>query len=242
MKALAFTLLTGALLISSCGQKADKALRPDSTEANDTTATAEAKTDFASPDLQMHGLKGQVKQVSTTEYESDKNGKQDFERNKTLLTFDPQGYWTGNEKARFKTGNITRDKDGRISKLTYSYLINKEEDYGYEYDYTYKYDAAGRLTTMGEEYVGELSGGFEYLFTYDQAGELISYTQKGGGDGVDVESAYTITVLERDDHGNWTRRLQKEVCTTTEEYDEDGQTDKSTYTEYVLQVRKIEYY
>jgi len=242
MKALAFTLLTGALLISSCGQKADKALRPDSTAANDTTVTAESKTDFASPDLQMHGLKGQVKQVSTTEYESDKNGKQDFERNKTLLTFDPQGHWTGNEKAQFKTGNITRDKDGRISKLTYSYLINKEEDYGYEYDYTYKYDAAGRLTTMGEEYVGELSGSFEYLFTYDQAGELISYTQNGGGDGVEVESAYTITVLDRDDKGNWTRRLKKEVCTTTEEYDEDGQTDKSTYTEYVLQVRKIEYY
>lgn len=241
MKALAFTLLTGALLISSCGQKADKAPRPDSTAANDTTATAEAKTDFASPDLQMHGLKGQVKQVSTTEYESDKNGKQDFERNKTLLTFDPQGHWTGNENAQFKTGNITRDKDGRISKLTYSYLINKEEDYGYEYDYTYKYDAAGRLTTMGEEYVGELSGSFEYLFTYDDAGEVISYTQDGGGDGVDVESAYTITVLDRDDKGNWTRRLKKEVC-TTEEYDADGQPDKSTYTEYVLQVRKIEYY
>ena len=141
-----------------------------------------------------------------------------FERHKTLLTFDPQGHWTGNENAQFKTGNITRDKDGRISKLTYSYLINKEEDYGYQYDYTYKYDAAGRLKAMGEEYVGELSGGFEYLFTYDDAGEVISYTQDGGGDGVEVESTYTITVLDRDDHGNWTRRLQKEVCTTEEAF------------------------
>lgn len=232
---------SAAMMLAACGQKADKASPSDSTTVKDTLVTTEAKTDFASPDLQMHGLKGQVKQVSTTEYESDKNGKQDFERNKTLLTFDPQGHWTGNENAQFKTGNITRDKDGRISKLTYSYLINKEEDYGYQYDYTYKYDAAGRLKAMGEEYVGELSGGFEYLFTYDDAGEVISYTQDGGGDGVEVESAYTITVLDRDDHGNWTRRLQKEVC-TTEEYDNDGQPDKSTYTEYVLQVRKIEYY
>lgn len=232
---------SAAMMLAACGQKADKASPSDSTTVKDTLVTTEAKTDFASPDLQMHGLKGQVKQVSTTEYESDKNGKQDFERNKTLLTFDPQGHWTGNENAQFKTGNITRDKDGRISKLTYSYLINKEEDYGYQYDYTYKYDAAGRLKAMGEEYVGELSGGFEYLFTYDDAGEVISYTQDGGGDGVEVESTYTITVLDRDGHGNWTRRLQKEVC-TTEEYDSDGQPDKSTYTEYVLQVRKIEYY
>ena len=155
---------SAAMMLAACGQKADKASPSDSTTVKDTLVTTEAKTDFASPDLQMHGLKGQVKQVSTTEYESDKNGKQDFERNKTLLTFDPQGHWTGNENAQFKTGNITRDKDGRISKLTYSYLINKEEDYGYQYDYTYKYDAAGRLKAMGEEYVGELSGGFEYLF------------------------------------------------------------------------------
>ena len=142
---------SAAMMLAACGQKADKASPSDSTTVKDTLVTTEAKTDFASPDLQMHGLKGQVKQVSTTEYESDKNGKQDFERHKTLLTFDPQGHWTGNENAQFKTGNITRDKDGRISKLTYSYLINKEEDYGYQYDYTYKYDAAGRLKAMGEE-------------------------------------------------------------------------------------------
>ena len=101
------------------------------------------------------------------------------------------------------------------------------------------------LAKMGEEFVGEICGGFEFVYTYDDDGNIASYTQSGVGDGVGVEATVTVTIKETDSHGNWTKRLIKDVSTTTEEYDgADGQPklDKNTETDYSLQVRKIEYY
>ena len=241
------------MMLAACGQKAQET----SSEATSDTASVgstsslegmagdESSSQWLSSDLQMHCLKGQVKKVSTTIYQSDKNGKQDFERHKTLLTFDAQGLWTGNERAKFKASDITRDSQGRITKLSFRHVLSKEEDYGCDYDYTYTYTPKGMLAKMGEEFVGEICGGFEFVYTYDDDGNIASYTQSGVGDGVGVEATVTVTIKETDSHGNWTKSLIKDGSTTTEEYDgADGQPklDKNTETDYSLQVRKIEYY
>ena len=196
---------------------------------------------FLSADLKMHGLKGQVKKASVTEYQSDENGKLDFERSKSFLTFDENGNWTGNEQATFSADNIKRDANGRITSLVYHYVVNNEEDCGYDYKYAYQYDAGGRLQQMDEQYVGELCGGFEYNFNYDNADNVSSFTQNGGDDGVGIDSKTTYTIQETDERGNWTKRLVKEVSTAIEEYGED-QADSTIFTDYLLQIRNIEYY
>ena len=197
---------------------------------------------FLSPDLQLHNLHGQVKKVSTTIYDADKNGHRNFESHKTQLTFDEQGNWTANEQTCFTKSNFKRNAKGQITENKYRYIVNKAEDYGYDYEYEYFYNPAGFLIEMGEDYTGELCGSMTHRYTYNEDGERTVITVSGVGDGVGLEEKIEITIKERDDHGNWICALYKDTSTTTEEYGEEGQTDVSTFTNYSLHVRKIEYY
>lgn len=241
-------LLLAALLISCGKQAANTPSSADSTSVADTTSAAltdegkQGGEQFLSPDLQLHCLRGQVKKVSTTIYNSDKDGHRNFESNKTLLTFDEQGSWTGNEQTRFTKANFKRNGKGQLTALHYKYIINKAEDYGYDYEYEYLYNPGGFRIEMGEDYTGELCGSMTHRYTYNEEGEPTVITVSGVGDGVGLEEKIEITIKERDDHGNWICALYKDTSTTTEEYGEEGQTDVSTYTNYSLHIRKIEYY
>ncbi|MBQ7741333.1 MAG: hypothetical protein IJT90_00175 [Bacteroidaceae bacterium] len=236
-------------LLISCGKTNSNPTSSDSTQVADTTTALpiegereEGGSAFLSPDLQLHCLRGQVKKVSTTIYNSDKYGHRNFESNKTLLTFDEQGNWTGNEQVRFSKSNFKRNAKGQLTALHYRYIIDKAEDYGYDYEYEYFYNPAGFRIEMGEDYTGELCGSMTHRYSYNEDGEPTVITTSGVGDGVGLEEKIEITVKERDDHGNWICALYKDTSTTTEEYGEEGQTDVSTFTNYSLHVRKIEYY
>lgn len=241
-QSLTYLLFAAVLAMTSCGQKTENARQSsDSVKVADTTAVTEEKT-FYSPDLQLNNLRGKVKQVSTTIYDCDKNGHRNFESNKTLLTFDDQGNWTANEKARFTKASFKRNAKGQISALKYKYIIDREQDYGYEYEYEYSYNTAGYLIEMNEDYVGELCGSMTHRYSYNKNNEVTVITISGVGDGVGLEEKIEITIKECDEHGNWIRALYKDTSTTTEEYGDEGQTSVSTFTNYSLHIRKIEYY
>ena len=212
----------------------------DSLQAVDSLSGQQADGYF-SADLKMHGLKGDVKRATSVLYDSDKDGKKGFERDRVWLTSDERGVWTGNEHATFKPAEYQRDNQGRLVSLDYRYVVNKEDDYGYEYHYEYRYDALGALMGSSKSFVGELSGDMDYIYSYNKQGELDGYTEEGNSDDVAVDSNISFTILDRDGVGNWTRRLKKEVCTTTEEWG-DGKIEHDTYTVYVLEERTIEYY
>ena len=246
-----FIIAATAALLAACGQKTADNGKADSTKVADTipmASMAEEQSPYLSPDLRLHGLKGPVKKVTTIIYESDKNGKKIFERHRTSLVFNKEGMWTANEKVSFKASDIERDSQGRIKGLKYRYIIDKEEDYGYDYEYEYSYNDAGMLAEMKEDYVGELSGNFNYKYLYfDDAesdnGDVRLISQVGGGDGVEVVSeTQVVSLTDYDKYNNWTRCLQKETCTTTENYGDEDKQDTDTSTNYTLQIRKIEYF
>ena len=241
-------LLLAAVFVSCAKQASNTPSSADSTAVADSISSAlpiEGERGgglFLSPDLQLHNLRGQVKKVSTTIYDADKNGHRNFESHKTLLTFDEQGNWTGNEQARFSKSNCKRNAKGQLTALRYRYIISKAEDYGYDYEYEYFYNPAGFRIEMGEDYSGELCGSMTHRYAYTEQGDPTTITVSGVGDGVGLEEKIEITIKERDDHGNWIAALYKSTSTTTEEYGDEGQTDVTTYTNYHLHLRKIEYY
>ena len=175
------------------------AAAPAEEEGEEVAAIEEetAEPDVAKGDLAAFELVGPVKECTFR--------SSDF---KIRRTFDKNGHWTkldGNSVSTFFAGGISRDSQDRIVK-------GKTDPYEDLY-VSYKYNASGQISEIVDaEYY---DGGSISTFNYNGNGELVSITtQYTGMDAIEDEetgeetppSVDHVTILERDAHGNWTKR------------------------------------
>ena len=113
------------------------------------------------------------------------------------LYFDTEGKWTKEEgRGTFNVfPQTTRDAQGRITELS-----NGDERLVYEYN------ADGLLKKHIAQY---MDGGTESVYEYDANGDCSKETSIYGGLDMEEDEGPTVsiyTILERDEHGNWTQR------------------------------------
>lgn len=187
---------------------------------------------FTMVDGKQFDLKGKVKSCDIYEYNSSKDGEPQMEElvEERHLEFDNgDGFFTKNTDRDFWTPK--RNGMGQVRAYT-SYIQEYQCDI---YDSLF-YNEAGfveKRVFEGIESIGE--------FTYEYSGDILEkevLESAGEGECCAMELFYTI--LDSDDHGNWTRRLVR-----TDSYDwEDGDEKPSTPDSfgYTVQIRKIVYY
>lgn len=144
--------------------------------------------DVVTGDLGIFELRGPVKEVHWKTY-----------GDTWTLFFNEQAQWTG-ERGRGTFSNfpkVKRDNQGRIVKLSDNYD---------EQRMTFTYNEQGLVVRETVEY---MDGGEEIIFEYDDEGfikkEKDSYADM---DGQDV-TTNVFTITERDEHDNWTRRVNQ---------------------------------
>ena len=101
-------------------------------------------------------------------------------------------------------GGVERDNEGRITKGR----TDQYEDLAI----VYEYDAKGQIARI--TYAVYMDGGSIDTFTYNDKGDMVSAsTQATGMDAYDEETGEEAApvvshfkILERDNHGNWTKR------------------------------------
>lgn len=206
MKSTAFLFILLAALTACSTKSSDpNATAADSTaidttltEKADTTAVtkSEAQQETTAPDLVTNGLKGHVKKMVQYYDETDRSFS-------WIITYTQDGTWAttnGVSLKKFFNEGVKRDAKGRIIALD----RNVEETCETEND-TYTYDEQGRVKK--ETNSNEFSTS-SYTYSYNSEGEIISAKVKES-DAEESDASYTLTykILQRDDHGNWTRRI-----------------------------------
>lgn len=185
--------------------------------------------DNASNDLKMADLRGPVKSVSMQSYASDSTGhilNKDFTWNRIYYAFDHDGIFTNgfieSEDDDTTVVRYQRNESGQITLVQY-YL--KEWDKWLDTKYTYNDN--GTVASYEKE---TLDGVSDITCQYDgqeQIGERELVTV-----GEPFIGITRFTILETDNHRNWTRRLAHVS------YNISGELSQ----EYRLDVRTIEYY
>lgn len=240
-----FTLCTAALIIMSCGKKAENTKTTDNKTEQNIKLKSEAETEepaeeemeaqtlFASPDLALYGLYGQVLSVKQSEAYISESGDIGEPFNTNQITFDKDCKLTKDDNIYFtkERGKITRDEEGRIKTMNFT----AGEMMEYDYSYTYKGE---RLLTATVDFMGECSGGYTETYTYDEAGNLAKTVCEGSTEGTNYTHTITYTIKKTDEKGNWTERSVKTV--EEESYDEEPD-NVSTNTNYKYEYRTIKY-
>ena len=147
-------------------------------------------------ELGMFQLQGPVREC---QWEEDGSSR--------TLGFDHQGMWTSQDGTSPFGSNVKvqRDVSGRIIKIG----DTSDEEYR-----TYKYNDEGQLTEMMEKY---MDGASVLKYTYNNDGNCVKVISTYSGDDP-VTIQYTI--INTDDHNNWTKRKDQygNVATRTITY------------------------
>ena len=173
-----------------------KELKTDDSPQNDNDDADADAADVAKCDLAAFDLRGPVKEYTLE--------AGDYS---VTNTFDRNGMWTkedGKPLSEVFPGGVERDNEGRITKGR----TDQYEDLAI----VYEYDAKGQIARI--TYAVYMDGGSIDTFTYNDKGDMVSAsTQATGMDAYDEETGEEAAsvvshfkILERDNHGNWTKR------------------------------------
>lgn len=166
--------------------------------------TACSKKSYLSEDLRLRDLYGNVESI-TMNYWTDY-----FDENGTIVTPNIQ---------------IERDSKNRIIRYAFNNGNNDGDKYLIE---KFEYDGKGNVTKYEKElYEGGISG----KCFYDKDGHLEKMYAEGYAEGDNYVMEKTFTILETDEHGNWTKRnvhTMFEYAGEVEESD-DVETREITY-------------
>lgn len=152
---------------------------------------SESPSAFVSADLRLNDLRGNVKSVESSYGENNDYGGYYY-------GFSQSGTWTslGNQTLKqYYNSAVERDASGRLKRL-----CSEEMDAVENIEYTY--NAQGLLTKRLVDY--GMDGSSIETFTYDANGDVVKKVSVDGDSSSKTTETYTI--LERDSHGNWTRR------------------------------------
>ncbi len=221
MKKIAIAVLTGALL-SACGQSADNAVEPNATDS--TSASNVQMDQFESVDGRFLDVRGKVDRLVIKTTDCDTLGNPTVEDwNIKVYFFDKHGVASRYEQ--YSDEKITRDLKGRITKV--ERLIDGFKT-RVEYTYT-KQNMVKTATTHSEGWSGVK------VYNYNDQLELVSSVEESEGS----KEEEVFTILDRDSHGNWTKRL---VTTSSDsEPSEDGEEGEEDEETIGLEVREITY-
>ena len=208
-------------LLSACGQTADNTAGQIVTDS--TTANQIQLEPFESADGRFLDVRGKVAKlvVKTTDCDTLRNPTVE-DWSVKVYTFDKHGVATRNE--RYSDEKVSRDLKGRITKV--ERII---DGYKTRVEYIYnKQNMVKSATTHTEDWHGTK------VFNYNQQMELLSSVEESE-DSKEVE---TFTILDRDKHGNWIKRLVMTSSDSDLNEDEEGSEDVETLG---LEVREITY-
>ncbi len=228
-----------ALLFASCGNKTESAgSAVDSADVEQVNVgKSEPAIDFVHPDAQMFDLRGRVKNMVFTTYTCDEDGNpsdnEGWERYN--LYFKENGEFdTSNPDFQWRLAGIRLKRDSNLHVTSAVWNI---PEYSMDIEDTYTYYPNGMVKSCK---TGGVESDGHTQYTYEGEYTLVSAVDDSFGEGYvfHVEMAYTI--LDTDEHGNWTRRLVKN---SRKEGPDDGSgvyTDSSI--DYELEIRAISYY
>lgn len=235
--------IVGCALMMACGQKSDSAQgNADSTKVDAPAAEAveekvEEKSVYLSPDLALNDLKGKVSKCIYKSTDCHENGKVDDGSywQTEVKVFDVDYMLQPNAKEadwRLNDPRLKRNDKGQI--VTVSWFVS---DFGCDISEEYTYNENGTLKTKKNNGIENAE---EIVYTYKADGSLEKSVSKAAGEGMIYRTTSTYRVLESDENGNWTRRMQTQLC-------EDGPDNGSGVYEnsaklYLIETREISYY
>ncbi len=199
--------------------------------ADKTEIAAKTADPFTMVDGKLYDLKGKVKSCEIAEYESEKDGQplgDPFDE--VFLEFDNgDGFCTKNSDKEYKT--VKRNGAGQVRAFT-EYISEYQCDI---WDSLF-YNEAGFVERKAFEGIESMSATkFQYSGNILET-KVVEWTGEGEN-GVN-ESFYTI--LDEDQNGNWTRRVER-----TDYYEWEEGNEKPSEPDsfgYTVQIRKIVYY
>ena len=208
-------------LLSACGQTADNTAGQIVTDS--TTANQIQLEPFESADGRFLDVRGKVAKLVVKTTDCDTLGNPTVEDwSVKVYTFDKHGVATRNE--RYSDEKVSRDLKGRITKV--ERII---DGYKTRVEYIYnKQNMVKSATTHTEDWHGTK------FYNYNGQMELLSSVEESE-DSKEVE---TFTILDRDKHGNWIKRLVMTSSDSDLNEDEEGSEDVETLG---LEVREITY-
>lgn len=177
---------------------------------------------FTSPDLTLLDLHGHVKSVSYNEQAHELSYLYTFA---TSFKLNEQG------QLQLSKLSASRNADGQITKVT-----DPAEFDGHYMSISWsgnKPETFDGFWVEGGEY-----GSFEY-----SDGELKYIQSTGGGEGCSFSENTSITHLETDDHGNWTKiKLSINGTNECEDAYDYQYFHQEPYSNTIIITRRIEYY
>lgn len=229
MKRLIIPAALCCLLTACGGAKTNN----DSANTANTAAEAQEEVKVSDPYTMIDGkafdLKDNVKKCQTVLYYSDENGNPSSAKPESdeTIEFGPDGKYT--KSTQYEIWKCFRNSDGTIQKHTW-YC----GDFGYDFVDSLGYNEAGfpvlnRCLDMGS---------CDYKLTYNDQNELVQkYNTAVYEEGQEGECTVTYKILDRDSHGNWTKRLLSIKDGSREMGEKEYQYELSTQVE----IRNIEY-
>ena len=91
------------------------------------------------------------------------------------------------------------DRNGRVIKCDGQKVTSFRDMVGDMWNFTKNNGKLTKIKTCG-------TACYEYVFTYNTNGEIIKYVEKVNSPFGNNTTTYSVTILERDSHGNWTKR------------------------------------
>ncbi|MCQ2250340.1 MAG: hypothetical protein MJZ66_04450 [Bacteroidales bacterium] len=230
MKKLFIPAVLCCALMACGGAKTNSESADSKTDASATEVNYEpkkAEDPYTMVDGKIFELKGNVKKCVVSEFYSDANGNPTGTKpeEETTMEFGADGKiskHSGYEK-------LVRNSNDKLEKMTW-YC----SDFGFDFEDQFTCNEAGFL--VSEKIRG--LGGITWTYELDDQNERVKAVSEAiYEEGYEGKNETTLKVLERDDKGNWTKRLLNV---------KDGQREMGT-TDYEwniynwVQIRKIEY-
>ncbi|MCQ2192215.1 MAG: hypothetical protein MJZ23_05050 [Paludibacteraceae bacterium] len=198
---------------------------------NSTTTTADSTSAdaFFSADGRFLDVRGQVKSVTIKSTDCDAEGNTESDEwSVQTFTFNKKGMLTGGFGP---VTRITRDSQGQIVKEERT--VDNEGDVAWV---DYAYNEQGLLesvTTHNEEWTGMKT------YSYDKELNCISSCEPSTDDELLVEETEEFEILDRDSHGNWTKRFITNIIKNGKD---NGHTNwDTTDVTYGIEIREIVY-
>ena len=191
-------------------------LRLDSIRAEEVRDSI--RRNLLTPDLALHMLRGQVKEVRYTS--SDRPWPAE---GNSVLRFDEMGNWTN-------APSKTKRNDGKVTSIDYRTDVLEDEAY---LDIEWDGNLPREITITGPE------SGQTLILRYDANGRCISdYSEGGAEGGCEFKGNTRYIVIESDEMGNWTKMKQS----TTFFYSDDFGNRLDTDSYSITYTRTISYY
>ncbi len=238
--AFAISLVSlGACTNSNVNGNSDGADSLNSDSAQMTNEIAQNVVDdikFASPDLALFDLHGQVKTCAYSSNSCDKDGnvKGNYDLEERNYVFDNDGFIDVKSKElswRMNDPKLERNDSKQIKKA--SWYVS---DFGCDVYEEYTYNKLGLVATADKTGIENVES---IKYEYD-ADKLVKTVSESAGEGSVFRTVRTYKIMDEDSKGNWTRRFIKEEM---EMGNDDGSGKYELLeTNYLLEERNIVYY